>query len=180
MPRKVEYIPDGIPIRATVAEVIAAWPSKRIPPQYAVGTASHEVNTTRAGFAINERDEEEPDKHGNVYVSDGPFQISRSEAIWVGMPRANLFDLVEASRVFAKLQEERLGAIMRAARITAPVPDVWAYLGMSHNFGLSATMLTIHDHGLDWQKWCERNPTHTSAIAYFSDCITGGPHWPAA
>lgn len=175
MHRRVEYLPDGVPLRASVAEVIAAWVlcTARIPPQYAVASAQHEAN-----FAVNERDHETPDEHGNVYVSDGIYQLAQEEAAHVGMPHANLLDLVEASRVFARLQEERLAAIMRAAKITAPTADCFAYCALAHNEGTHAALKSIAAHGLDWAAWVARNPALDAMARYGSDCITGGSHFP--
>lgn len=172
MHRRVEYLPDGVPLRASVAEVIAAWVlcTARIPPQYAVASAQHEAN-----FAVNEQDIET-----SGYVSIGIYQLAQEEAAHVGKPHANLMDLVEASRVFAALQHERLDAIELAMGPSSSLntSDRWAYLAMSHNFGLSATLKTIHEHGMNWRAWVARNPTLTAAIEYFSDAVTGGPHFP--
>lgn len=175
MHRRVEYLPDGVPLRASVAEVIAAWVlcTARIPPQYAVASAQHEAN-----FAVNERDHEPPDEHGNVYVSDGIYQLATTEAVWVKMAGANLFDLVEASRVFAALQEERLDTIMKAAGLTAPTADCWAFLALAHNEGIHAALKSIAAHGLDWAAWVARNPALDAMGRYGSDCITGGSHFP--
>lgn len=135
----------------------------RIPARYFMGTAQHETN-----FATNEIDTED-----SGYVSKGIFQLSDGEAVQVGSPTANLYDLDDAMRVLAKLQEGRLDQILRLAP-TAAEPDLMAYLSIAHNQGLGLTdaeitpatsahdrfkgaLGTIRAHGCNWSAYTARN-----------------------
>lgn len=142
-------------IIATVDEVIGAalLYSKRILPQYFVATAEHE-----SGRALNEVDTE-PDG----FVSKGIFQISDDEAKAVGLANADLLDLQQAMRVFARLMEQRLDAIQKAAGTGYKLPDAWAYLTVAHNQGTGAAMATIKNYGMDWAAYKSRNQGQAQA-----------------
>jgi len=178
--RREEYVlPDGrrTTSRRTGARLIPplqvaelAWAATtRIHAKFFVATAERE-----SGFATNEVDTEP-----NGFVSEGLYQLSAEEADDIGMHDADLLDPVISTRVFARLQERRLSAIIRAA-IGPPIlrePDVWAYLGLAHNQGLSAALKTIKTYGLNWDAYKERNPT--SRICRYGDAmIDGGTRWP--
>lgn len=144
--------------------------SSLIAPQFFVGTAQHETN-----FAVNEEDTEE-----SGYVSTGIYQLSRGEAVSVGLPLASLVDLDDSSQVFASLCEARFRAIALAAGFdtSAPPADAWAYLAIAHNQGLTAALKTINQYGLDWAGYKARNPSvRIVSSGYGDDVISGGASW---
>lgn len=171
MPRKEEYKS----VRAKPLDVKNIWEQfSSIPSTFAVGTAQHETN-----FAINELDTEE-----NGFQTWGIYQISKEEAKEVGMPDADLLNLVSASQVFAKLMEKRLIEIVKACKLQGTPyvefpKDIWAYLAIAHNQGLAASLKTIKSYGLDWEGYKKRNPTiRIVSSGYGDDVITGGPDYP--
>ena len=175
--RKEEYVqPDGTRLRSRqrgarmvspgyIAE-LAIVESRRIPVKYFVASAERE-----SSFATNEVDTEP-----NGYISEGLYQLSKSEASDVGMAGADLLDPVLSTRVFAKLQERRLSAIAKLTGNVLKEPDVWAYLAIAHNQGLGACLKTIKMYGLDWKEYKARNPT-SRICAYGDACISGGSRW---
>jgi hypothetical protein len=166
MSRRVEYVPDGRPLIVAETELVSAWKrhSSVIPLHYVFGTAQHE-----SAFAVNERDTEP-----SGFQSLGIFQLSLEEARDEGFPNADLLTLEDSCKVFASLCDYRLHTILRVAGLSAPIPDVWAYLALAHNQGLGACIKTIKLHDLDWSGYIQRNPTLTGIAAYGNDCITGG------
>lgn len=159
-------------ILVTPYDIIQAWNAAHtdIPARFFVGVAQHETN-----FATNEIDTEP-----NGFVSEGIYQISRAEAREVGQSAADLLALGAATKVAARLMERRLATIVQAANLARPYPDdTWAYLGMSHNLGIGATLKTIRLHGLDWEAYKKRNPKlRIVSSGYGDDVISGGPHCP--
>lgn len=163
--RSVEYPPNGKAIRVTAADVAAAWYSTRIPALFATETARHE-----SGYAINEVDTEP-----SGFVSKGIFQLTDGQhAAWyndhsneakkAGFAGANLLTLEDSTRVFVTLMESNLDALI-AALGHEPVgqeqQDIWAYLFISHNQGLTAALRTIKKYGVDWQAYKDRNSPAT-------------------
>lgn len=159
-------------------DIVRAWlaASSLISPRFALGTALHETN-----YIVNERSAGD---QGDGSDSDGIYQLSRSEAIRAGHPAADLFDLEEATTVFAILMERNLEEIQSLAPDNAGSPDVRAYLSISHNQGMQAVRDTIKQHGLDWAGYVARNkgiskPGFNGAaiVAYGNDVISGGPDY---
>jgi hypothetical protein len=169
MSRKVEFIPDGKRVFVSPQEVADAWLLRAtgIPAQYAVGTAQHETD-----FTVNERDTEP-----SGFVSIGVFQLSQDECNEAGMPHADLLTLEDSCAVLAMIAGKRLSAILKAASLSAPVPDCWFYLALAHNEGLGACLKTLAAHGMNAAAWTARNPQLAQAAAYFNDCVTGGARW---
>jgi hypothetical protein len=99
-----------------------------------------------------------------------------------------------ATLVFAKLQEQRLDAIL--THVPMVEPDVWAYLGLAHNEGLGlfaprteenkhGVLVSLYEHGqrMDWPGFIERNrgtEYGDRAIRYGSAMISGGSKWAEA
>ncbi len=175
--RREEFPPDGKRISAPPHQVAATWRihTHVIPPQFAVGTADHE-----SSFTLNEVDVEP-----SGYVSKGIFQVSEDEAREVGMPRADLLQLEDATTVFVALCERRLFQLRAAAAVVA-ASDIWAYLAIAHNAGLHTALQSIRRFGLDWAGFKVRNvkpeDPHAwgSKIArYGDDVISGGMYWKA-
>ncbi len=171
MTRTEIFVPHGHRILVAPADLVAAWRryTQRIPAKYALGTAQHE-----SSFTLNEVDTE---KSG--YVSKGVYQLSESEAAEAEFSHANLLELEDATRVFCVLCERRLQRIIKTARLAEenlPV-DVWAYLALAHNQGLSAALKTIELHGLNWAAYKQRNPQLAGMGRYGDDVISGGSHW---
>lgn len=171
MTRTEVFVPSGHRILVAPADIVAAWRryTQRIPAKFALGTAQHE-----SSFTLNEVDTEE-----SGYVSKGIYQLSDREAAEVELPHANLLELEDATKVFYILCERRLRRIIKAARLAQenlPV-DVWAYLALSHNQGVSAALKTIELYGLNWDAYKRRNPQLAGMGRYGDDVISGGPHW---
>lgn len=171
MKRTEVFVPNGQRILVAPADIVAAWRryAQRIPAKFALGTAQHESN-----FTLNEIDTEMSD-----YVSKGVYQLSDGEAAEAGFQHANLLELEDATRVFCILCERRLKRIINVARLaeeSLPV-DVWAYLALAHNQGLSAALKTIELHGLNWAAYKLRNPQLAGMGRYGDDVISGGSHW---
>lgn len=202
--RHVQYLPDGVIRRADPVDLARAAQAElsklpletpRIALTYFLGTAEHE-----SAFAQNERDTEPPDDAGNSVVTDGVYQIEHEEAVAVGLPGANLFDLGEATAVMVKMMTGKLVKIVAAAKLDpkALPPDVWAYLSIAHNQGIGpgdtghkGALGTILTHGLDWAAYKSRNLAEAHAagdasklawwlkvFAYGDACIDGGTAWP--
>ncbi len=164
-------------------EIVIAWKSQtsKIPATFALGTALHET-----GYALNERDNE---NDGRSTVTDGIFQLERSEAVKTGFPEANLFDLDDAATVFAALMEKNYARLLDASGLdesTALAKGLLGYLAWSHNTGLghkdgkTNALESIQSAGLDWPAWVARNTGYAWGVkmgAYGTDCITGGPDW---
>lgn len=185
--------------QTTPAEIARAWlaVTRRIPPQFAVGTAYHE-----SGYALNELDIE-PNGHstGGLFQLDVPtaFPLIIGDAVAAGMPEKSVYRLDDACAIFAALCERRLERLIdatniwnennRQARIDeGDLPDdIWSYLAIAHNQGLGAALHTIAYYGLDWRAYQRRNSSNPAQWAnitrdtghgiYGDDVVTGGPHW---
>lgn len=161
--RREEFPPDDKRVQVSADDVRAAWAkyTTRIPVQFAVGTAEHEST-----FTINEVDTEP-----SGFVSKGIFQLSDDEARSAGMPDADLLSLDDSARVFARISEKRLDALISAAKLDpAALPaDVWAYLALAHNQGLGAALKTVKAYGLDWSAYKQRNPDLVASIGRYGD-----------
>lgn len=172
--RSEKFLPDGKRLLVTPSDIAAAWrqATSKIPAQYAVGTALHETS-----YTLNEVDTED-----SGFVSKGIFQLSDEEAKQAGLPQADLLSLAEATAVFAKISEARLATLSLHAKVdpAAPPPDIWGYLAIAHNAGLSTATRSIDEHGMRWAAFCARNAATDwgkKIAAYGSDCISGGPRW---
>lgn len=175
--RKVEFIPDGKRRCIEPAMLIEAWRAVTfsIPAQYVLGTAEHESDLT-----LNEIDTEE-----SGFVSRGIFQVSDEECYEVGAGcEVDPLDLSNSCYILVALCERRLDKLIAEAslRPTGPwPPDIWAYLAIAHNQGLSAACKSIRRFGLNWSRYKQRNSPQGAYFArmaaYGDDVISGGLHW---
>jgi hypothetical protein len=184
----------GVRNRVTPRAIAKAWlrETRIVPPQFSVGTALHETN-----YTANELDIE-PNGHttGGLFMLDVPTLSPPiiGDAIAVGMPEKNIYDLADACAVFAALSERRLRRILDATDLWLadhgfgpvdhdnPPPDVWAYLALAHNQGLGACLKTIATYGMNWEDYKRRNPSVNISMVrngriYGDDAISGGPDW---
>jgi hypothetical protein len=202
---RVEFVGDGEAAdgerhRISAEEVATEWVkwTARIPARVAVAMASHETNLT-----LNERDTEQHDDSSTV-VTEGIFQLQRSEAVRALLPTADLMTLADSCQILAYLLEGYLDSIISVANDAYanglgkapldgdgnPIDDVWAFVAVTHNAGPGSatagvgsrgTLPGIAHLGLSWPSaWTQAHPSLTRQVAYGSDAITGGPDWSAA
>jgi hypothetical protein len=131
-------------------------------------------------------DYEPPDKDGHVYISKGVLQLADTEAVEAHLPGADLLTLAGCVPVLATLAEKRLDALCAAVQWNpdAPPPDARAWLGLAHNEGLHAAVVSCVRHKGVWEAFCTTNRRVKTdkfdgdkAIRYGTICITGGPYW---
>lgn len=203
--RKEEFLPDGKRIILPPRDLVQLWMKySSFDPRYALGTATHETNCT-----TNERDTEADKLVNGVVIpgviTTGVYQVEVEEATHVGMHNANLLDPEECTIVFAKLTDERVTSILKAADWNGggwPL-GLNAYVYIAHNQGLTPCLKTVRTHGIDWEGYKTRNLAAAravvvaavggdpvvlakaqarlswwlKAVAYGDDCLTGGPAW---
>lgn len=158
MGRTVQFLPDGRPRVVPAADVVAMW--RRHSPvsaKYGLGTSDHESS----------RQANEVDTEVSGFISYGLTQVSKEEAMHVGMGDADLLDPETNIIVLAHLVDERTVAINRVLGwpqrnqdgtvIVPAAPDFLAYLTVAHNQGLAACIKTIAAHGMNWASYQQRN-----------------------
>ncbi len=150
-------------IRAAVARLD---PATVISVDHFLGTALHETggdfHAGTAGGCTNERDTED-----NGVVTFGAYQLEEEEAAYAGLSKADLFDLNEATEVFARLTERRRLILRLAAslRSTDPDPsDLYGYLVVAHNMGVRTARTSILRYGMSWETFKDRNISHAKLL----------------
>lgn len=196
-------VPAGERERTSARAVAEAWlrVTSSIPAYVAVGMAERESN-----FTLNEEDTED-----SGYVSTGIFQLgsdTRRSAMKRGLLTAAAADfctLDDSCKVLACVLEGNLSTIIAAATDAnarglgkSPydstgtlIPDVWAYLAVSHNIGMGSSssgdpygrgvMPGINAFGLSWPDAFTR--AHPSMgdrqVRYGNTAMSGGSQWTA-
>jgi len=162
-----------------------------IDPRYFVGTVFHESG------CVNEWDTEIATASCPPgFQSVGAYQIGDEEARRFGYTLPDMLDLDKSTICMVRLAMANRTQLRAYAKLSPATPDpdytdahgvVWrggamrAYLGIAHNHGLGYARATINRYGLDWPSYKRRNPSdNIVGHNYGEDCVTGGPHWPAA
>ncbi len=205
--RLEEYVLDDAPptqdrrtgaVLLTGAQVLAAVQAAQaslgltnIDPRYFVGTCFHEAGCT------NEWDTEVATASSpSGFQSVGAYQIGDEEARTYGFQLSDMLDFDKATACMIQLAEHNRTVLRGYAKLAPDASDpdytdaqgnTWnggtmrAYLAIAHNHGLGFARMTIANHGMDWARYKQRNPTdNIVAHRYGEDCVTGGSYYPAA
>lgn len=194
-------VDEGTRHTCSAEDVVRAWIASTsiIPAYVAVGMAERE-----SSFTLNEEDTED-----SGYVSTGIFQLgddTRRQAVKRGLVSATWADftkLDDSCKVLSCTLEENLQAILVAAvdafsrglgknptdENGQPIPDVWAYVAVSHNIGLGSksndnaggagVLPGIVHYGLSWpDAFVTAHPSmQDRQVRYGNTAMSGGAQW---
>ncbi len=195
--------PAGQRHTTSARAVVEAWlrVTSTIPAYVAVGMAERE-----SSFTLNEEDTEE-----DGYVSTGIFQLggdTRRSALARGLVSAAVADfcnLDDSCKVLACVLEGNLATIIKTAIDASArglgkspydasgtlIPDVWAYLAVSHNIGMGSASNSnpggkgilpgLVAFGLDWPRaFVAAHPSMADRqVNYGNTAMSGGSKWTA-